>query len=204
MPAIFALSWVLKIYWVSTSMEHVNHNYFWRYSIIPHSPFIHDCHKYLLYNTVNVSCIIILSLFCFLWLVKGRLIITLEEPSAENNILIQVGDSATNQSKRINLVPGRTFHLHCCEARSEENGCDGNNLLTTVWYSGNDEVPAVSSDSDPDHRPMVYTYLENNQRTLVLTNFTLANVGIYKCRERGAGNTEGADVVIGASEQMYT
>lgn len=133
---------------------------------------------------------------------KGHLIITLEEPGGlpAENVLIQVGDSATNQSKRIDLVPGRTFHLHCCESESEESRHDGNNPLTAIWYYGDEEIAAVSSTN----HPMVYSYLENNRRTLVLTSFMVGNVGVYRCRERGTSNTEGAAVVIGTSEQMYT
>ena len=74
--------------------------------------------------------------------------------------------------------------------------------LDAIWYSGDDEV-AVSNASDPN-RPMIYNYLERNlnRRTLVLTNFTVGNVGVYRCRERGTSNMAGAAVVIGTSKQI--
>ena len=108
---------------------------------------------------------------------------------------MQVSDSATNQSRRINLVPGRTFHLHCQAGNVESNQ---GSSLDAVWYSGDNEV-MVSTANDPN-RPMIYNYLERNRWTLVLTNFTVGNVGVYRCRERGTSNMEGAAVVIGTSK----
>ena len=134
---------------------------------------------------------------CFSASFEGRLIITLEEPNGTlaDNVLVQVSNSATNQSRRINLVLGRTFHLHCQAGDVESNQ---GSSLAAIWYSGDDEV-AVSNASDPNH-PMIYNYLERNRRTLVLTNFTVGNVGVYRCRERGTSNIEGAAVVIGTSK----
>ena len=131
---------------------------------------------------------------CFLSVREGRLIITLEEPGGPPYALrVHVSDSAANHStpRRIDLVPGRTFHLYC-----EERG--RGRSLEAIWYFGDDEV-ADGSPSDPN-RPMVYSYLESNRRTLVLTNFTSGNVGVYRCRERGTSNTNGAAVVIGTGK----
>ena len=127
---------------------------------------------------------------------EGRLIVTLEEPdgSPSDNIPVQISDSTANRSRRINLVPGRTFHLHC---QSGERSSQGS--LDAIWYSGDAEV-IVSSAGNPN-RPMIYTFLDGSRQTLVLTNFTEGNVGVYRCRERGASNTEGAAVVIGASKR---
>ena len=88
------------------------------------------------------------------------------------------------------MVPGRTFHLHC-----QYN--DGRSI-DAVWYSGAAEVFVSSADSP--NRPMLYAYLNGNRQTLVFTSFAEGSVGVYRCRERGTGNTEGATVVIGASK----
>ena len=136
---------------------------------------------------------------CFSTSFEDHLIITLEEPgrSPTNNILVQISDSAANHSRRINLVPGHTFHLHC-EAGGEENTGGHGNSLDAVWYSGDNEV-TVSSASDPN-RPTTYSYLDGNRLTLVLTDFRVGYVGVYRCRERGTSNMEGAAIVIGASK----
>ena len=125
---------------------------------------------------------------------KGRLIITLEEPDGTptNNVRVQVSDSAANQSRRINLVSGRSYRLHC-EASGVESGRSSS--LDAVWFFAGNEV-TVSSPGDPN-RPMLYAYLDRNRQTLVLTNFVGGYVGEYRCRERGTGNKEGAAVIIG-------
>ena len=84
-------------------------------------------------------------------------------------------------------MPGRTYHLHCEE--KERSG----SLLSAVWFSGDSEV------STSDSADMVYSFLDGSRRTLVLSNFTGGNVGIYRCRERGSSNTDGAGVVFGSS-----
>ena len=135
---------------------------------------------------------------------EGRLIITLEEPdgSSADNVLVQVSHSATNHSRRINLVLGRTFHLHCEATANGDRSSRHGNSLDVTWYQGDNEVP-VGSASDPDPRPMVYTYLEGNRQTLVLTNFAGANVGVYKCRERGGTSMlEEATIIVGESKQI--
>ena len=109
---------------------------------------------------------------------------------------------ATNNSRRINLVQGRTFHLHCEAEADGDRGNRHGNSLDVTWYQGDNEVP-VGSASDPNRRPMVYTYLEGNRQTLVLTNFAGANVGVYKCRERGGTSMpEEATIIVGESKQI--
>ena len=127
---------------------------------------------------------------------EGELTITLEESGGTlaHNTRVQITNVTANQSRRINLVLGRGYLLHC---QSEE--ADG--TLTAVWYAGDQEVP-TGSRTGPN-RPLVYSYLEASQRTLVLANFTVNNVGVYRCRERGSSNTDGAGVVLGPGIATY-
>ena len=96
------------------------------------------------------------------------------------------------------MVLGRGYLLHC---QSEE--ADGSRVsLTAVWYAGDQEIQTTSR-SDLNH-PLMYSYLESNQRTLVLSNFTVNNVGVYRCRERGSSNTDGVGVVLGPGMHVCT
>lgn len=98
---------------------------------------------------------------------------------------IELEGATGNQQRRIDLVTGRTFYLHCQGDRGFED-------LTVVWYYGDEAVPVVSiSDSN---RLMRYAYLEERQWTLVLVNFTGGYVGLYKCQ--GIGN-DVATITVG-------
>lgn len=132
---------------------------------------------------------------------EGGLTITLEEDNDETlayNTRVQVTNVTANQSQRINLVVGRGYLLHC---QSEE--ADGSRAtLTAIWYAGDHEVQTVGRTDL--NRPLMYSYLESNQRTLVLSNFTVNNVGVYRCRERGSSNTDGVGVVLGPGMHTRT
>lgn len=144
------------------------------------------------------------SNYYYIFSFAGRLIVILEEPDETplDNVLVEVSDSASNQSRRINLVLGRTFHLRCQAGREEGSSLGGarggTGSLDAVWYSGDSEV-AVSSPSDPN-RPMIYSYSDGDVQMLVLTRFTGGDVGVYRCRERGTNSGQGAAIVIGTSE----
>ena len=127
---------------------------------------------------------------------KGGLVISLEESDASLpfNALVPITNVTTNERRRVDLVLGRSYHLHC----EDKEGGTRQDSLTAVWYSGDVEVPAGSISSSDRASPMVYSYLEENRRTLVLTNFTGGNVGLYTCRERDSSNTDGAGVVLGS------
>ena len=92
------------------------------------------------------------------------------------------------------MVLGRGYLLHC---QSEEEADSSRASLTATWYAGDQEVQTVSRTDLDLNRPQMYSYLEGNQRTLVLSNFTVNNVGVYRCRERGTSNTDGVGVVLG-------
>ena len=102
---------------------------------------------------------------------------------------MQVNNISSKLVRRIDLVTERTFHLHCQEEGSHQP-------TTAVWFTGDKEVPESSAE-DPS-RPMVFSYLDGSRRMLVLSNFSVGNVGLYRCRERGSANTDGAGIVLGA------
>ena len=153
---------------------------------------------------IHKSCI--QHCLCLSLLSKGGLTITLEEAdgSLAYNTLVQITN--LTQTRRINLVPGRGYLLHCQSETGARAGAGAgaggsHTILTAIWYAGDREV-TTGSRSDPN-RPSMYSYLEANRRTLVMANFSLSDVGVYRCRERGSSNTDGAGVVLGAGMRKY-